>query len=129
MGATMHFHKLISRVIYSSKILNLYKTIQDSNWRGEGVTYRRRFAPNLSKNNGLNKEIENSSTQEQELGFEQWGVIFSSERERVEGGSPGGALQGAEAAPGRGQALTRGWDPPLPLGGPPGQPQVLLWLF
>ena len=112
-----------------SKILNLYKTIQDSNWRSEGVTYRRGFAPNFSKNNGLNKEIKNPSTQKQKLRFEQWGSDFSRERECVGGSSPGGALQGAQAALGRDQGLTRGWDPLVPLGGPPGEPQALLCLF
>ena len=107
----------------------LIQTIQDSNWRSEGVTYRRGIAPIFSKNNGLNKEIENPSTKEQELGFEQWGRCFLSERERVGGDSPGGALHRAGAAPGRGQVLTCVWDLPLLLGGPPGQPQPLLWLF
>ena len=57
------------------------------------------------------------------------GDDFSSERERVGGDTPGGALHRAGAAFGRGLGATRGWDPPLPMVGPPGQPQPLLWLI
>ena len=44
------------------------------------------------------------------------------------GDTPGGALHRAGAAFGRGLGATRRWDPRLPMGGPLGEPQPLLWL-
>ena len=46
-----------------------------------GVTYRRTNAPNLSRNDGLRKEIENREQEQQKLVFEQWYRVFR-ERER-----------------------------------------------
>ena len=47
----------------------------------------------------------------------------------MEADLPGRGPHRAWAPCGRGSALTRGWDPPLPLVGPPSQPQVPLWLI
>jgi hypothetical protein len=45
---------------YNAKILKKYFTKRNSTWTSGGVTYRRINSPNLSRNDGLSKEIENS---------------------------------------------------------------------
>jgi hypothetical protein len=45
---------------YNAKILKKYFTKRNSTWTSGGVTYRRTSAPNLSRNDGLSKEIEKS---------------------------------------------------------------------
>ena len=45
----------LKKVTYSSKILKIYSTIQNFDWIGGGVTYRRANDPNLSRNDGLRK--------------------------------------------------------------------------
>jgi hypothetical protein len=51
---------LIYPVTYNAKIHKKYFTKQNSTWTSGGVTYWRTIAPNLSRNDGLSKEIEKS---------------------------------------------------------------------
>src|SRR5664279_1896349 len=74
--------KLIYMVNYSSKILKIYNTIHKNNWRFGGVTYRREVDPNISKNGGLNKDIEKSVQEQQEHEFGQRQSDFLGERKK-----------------------------------------------
>jgi hypothetical protein len=56
-------------------------TKQNSTWILGGVTYRRANAPNLSREDGLSKEIENREQEQQEHEFEKRWCVFSGERE------------------------------------------------
>ena len=75
--------KLIQPVTYDSKILGKYFTKQNSTWISGGVTYQGTNAPNLSRKDGLSKEIENHENNQQEHEFEQSLGVF---REREKSG-------------------------------------------
>ena len=69
-----------------SKILEKYSTKQTSTWIIEGVSYQGINAPNLSRNDGLSKEIENREHNKLKCEFEQKLDVFRerevSERKR-----------------------------------------------
>ena len=49
-----------------------------------GVTYQRTNAPNLSRKDGLSKEIKNHEHEQQERKFEKCCGVFSGERVKLE---------------------------------------------